>query len=98
LGRRFLAGGFGGGGFCCGFLGGRFLGGFARLGGTVSLALAVFAHGGEAGLQRAHQVRRRGLLLLGFGLHGDLLALGLALDQREHVLAISVAVLAGLEV
>ncbi len=58
----------------------------------------ALAHRLEARLQRAHQVGRRRLLLLGFRLHRDLLALGLALDQREHLVAVGVVVLLRLEV
>ena len=53
--------------------------------------------GGEAGLERGHQVRdlgRSGRL----GRGGDLLAGRLALDQLEHLLAVLVAVARGVEV
>src|SRR3954471_934458 len=75
-----------------------------RLGGAVALAIAIvrataaiaLANGVEARLQRGHEVRHRLLGLLALRLHGDLLAGRLALDQREDLLAIGVAVLAGL--
>src|SRR5271165_3988074 len=61
------------------------------------LGLLVFpAHGGEAGLERGHQVGR-GVELLGLRLDRDLLAGGLALDQVEHLLAVFVVELRGLE-
>src|SRR5271166_58917 len=88
-----LRGGRLGGGFPrSGFLGGRFAA-LARL----AVAFAC-AHRLQARLQRAHQVGYRLGELLRGGLHGDLLALGLALDQRQHLLAVAVAVLLRFEV
>src|SRR4051794_19117042 len=77
----------------------------AALGGRLALGLglvgrvgvrgvgAARAHRVEAGLQRAHEVGHRRAGLLDLRLHGDLLAGGLALDEREHLLAVGVVVL-----
>src|SRR5947207_1691004 len=63
-----------------------------------STALGVpLANRIEARLQRAHEVRHRSRLLLLGRLDGDLLAGGLSLDESEHLLAVGVAVLLGLE-
>src|SRR3954469_13255537 len=52
----------------------------------------------EAGLEGGHEVGHGLLRLLARGLHRDLLARGLALDEREDLLAVGVVVLVGLEV
>src|SRR5207253_1734108 len=82
---------------CCfprGFLGG----GLGRPG-ALAVSLGVLrAHGVEACLQRAHQVWRRRADLFGRRLHRDLLAVSLALDQLEHLLAIGVAIFVRLEI
>ena len=61
------------------------------------LAVAVALDRREARLERGHEVGHL-LGLRRLGLHGDLLAGGLALDQLEHLLAVLVLVLLGLEV
>src|SRR5690349_3998563 len=70
----------------------RPLGGRRRLLGAPAPAAGALAHLVEAGLQRGHEVRDR-RRLLGRGLHGDLLAGRLALDEGEDLLAVDVAVL-----
>src|SRR5918912_1348140 len=60
-------------------------------------AAVALAYGVEARLEGGHEVGHRLLGLLARGLHGDLLAGGLALDEREDLLAVRVAVLVGLE-
>src|SRR4051812_35777032 len=76
----------------------RLLGGgrLLRGGGAVAVVLAG-AHALEAGLQRGHEVGHRLLGLLGGWLHGDVLALRLALDELENLLAVRVAVLLRVE-
>ena len=77
-------------------LGGGLLG--RRLRGRRRAAVAVARLDGvEAGLQRGHEVGHRRLVLVGGRLDGDLLALRLALDEREDLLAVGVLVLLELE-
>ena len=54
------------------------------------------AGAGQARLERGHEVEHLGRLLGRGGRH-DLLARGLALDEREHLLAVLVVVLLGIE-
>ena len=59
-------------------------------------ATGLRAGAGQAGLERGHEVEHLGRLL-GRGRRDDLLARGLALDQREHLFAVLVVVLLGIE-
>src|SRR5260370_5638682 len=64
--------------------------------GAVAAPVAL-AHGVEARLERGHEVGHRGAHLLAERLHRDLLAGGLALDERHDLVAVGVVVLAGVE-